>query len=58
MVRPTRPSTILLLIYDYAFANSLGGEYGAATALSLMLAVVLGILSAIYFRLTRSWSTS
>jgi multiple sugar transport system permease protein len=50
--------TILLLIYDYAFANSLGGEYGLATALSIMLAVALGILSAIYFRLTRSWSRS
>jgi multiple sugar transport system permease protein len=50
--------TILLLIYDYAFANSLGGEYGSATALSIMLAVVLGILSAVYFRLTRSWSRS
>ena len=32
--------TILLLIYHYAFQNSLGGDYGAATALSLMLAVV------------------
>ncbi|HWO61999.1 MAG TPA: sugar ABC transporter permease, partial [Umezawaea sp.] len=51
-------TTVLLLIYDYAFANSLGGDYGSATALSLMLAVVLGILSAIYFRLTRSWSAS
>jgi multiple sugar transport system permease protein len=51
-------TTILLLIYDYAFANSLGGEYGMATALSIMLAVVLGLLSALYFRLTRSWSTS
>ena len=50
-------TTILLLIYNYAFANSLGGDYGAATALSLMLAAVLGILSAIYFRLTRSWSS-
>ena len=49
-------TTILLLIYDYAFANSLGGDYGAATALSLMLAVVLAVFSAIYFRLTRSWS--
>jgi multiple sugar transport system permease protein len=51
-------TTILLQIYDYAFANSLGGEYGMATALSIMLAVVLGLLSAVYFRLTRSWSTS
>jgi multiple sugar transport system permease protein len=51
-------TTILLLIYDYAFANSLGGEYGMATALSIMLAVVLGLLSAVYFRMTRSWSKS
>ena len=51
-------TTILLLIYNYAFANSLGGDYGSATALSLMLAVVLGVLSAVYFRLTRSWSAS
>lgn len=49
--------TILLLIYDYAFANSLGGNYGMATALSVMLAVFLAALSAVYFRLTRSWSS-
>ena len=34
--------TILLLIYRYAFQNSLGGDYGEATALSLMLAIFLG----------------
>lgn len=50
--------TILLLIYNYAFASSLGGDYGAATALSLMLAVFLAIFSAVYFRMTKSWSTS
>lgn len=48
--------TVLLLIYRYAFQNSLGGDYGAATALSLMLAGFLAILSLVYFRLTRSWS--
>lgn len=48
--------TILLLIYRYAFQNSLGGDYGAATALSIMLAGFLAILSFVYFRLTRSWS--
>jgi multiple sugar transport system permease protein len=37
--------TILLLIYNYAFANSLGGDYGTATALSLMLAVFLALFS-------------
>lgn len=50
-------TTILLMIYNYAFANSVGGNYGAATALSLMLAIVLGILSAIYFRVTNRWSS-
>ncbi|MDQ1737015.1 MAG: multiple sugar transport system permease protein [Pseudonocardiales bacterium] len=50
--------TILLLIYDYAFGQSLGGDYGAATALSVMLAVVLAVLSAGYFRLTRKWASS
>jgi multiple sugar transport system permease protein len=50
--------TVLLLVYRYAFGQSLGGDYGAATALSLMLAVVLAVLSVVYFRLTRSWSTS
>jgi multiple sugar transport system permease protein len=48
--------TVLLMIYNYAFGQSLGGDYGAATALSVMLAIVLGILSAAYFRLTRAWS--
>ncbi|MFD4638325.1 carbohydrate ABC transporter permease [Lentzea sp. NPDC058436] len=50
--------TILLLIYDYAFASSLGGDYGAATALSIMLAAVLAVLSAVYLRVTKSWSAS
>nr|WP_211658989.1 sugar ABC transporter permease [Phytoactinopolyspora halophila] len=48
-------TTILLQIYNYAFRF---GDYGAATALSLVLAVFLAIMSAIYFRATRSWSTS
>jgi multiple sugar transport system permease protein len=50
--------TVMLLIYRYAFGTSLGGKYGEATALSLMLAVVLAVLSVIYFRLTRRWSTT
>ncbi|KQR54935.1 ABC transporter permease [Leifsonia sp. Leaf336] len=49
-------TTILLLIYQYAFTNSLGGAYGEATALSLMLAVFLAVLSIVYFRLTARWS--
>lgn len=49
-------TTILLLIYNYAFQNSLGGDYGSATALSVLLAVFLAVLSLVYFRLTRSWS--
>ena len=49
--------TVLLLIYDYAFGNSLGGDYGMATALSLMLAGFLALFSLVYLRATRSWST-
>jgi multiple sugar transport system permease protein len=49
--------TVLLLIFNYAFGNSLGGDYGAATALSLVLALFLALLSLIYLRATRSWST-
>jgi len=48
--------TVLLQIYNYAFGNSLGGDYGKATALSLMLAGFLTIFSLIYLRVTRSWS--
>jgi multiple sugar transport system permease protein len=50
--------TVLLLIYHYAFQNSLGGEYGMAAALSVLLAAFLGAFTAGYFWLTRSWSTS
>ncbi|HEY3139658.1 MAG TPA: sugar ABC transporter permease [Acidimicrobiales bacterium] len=48
-------TTILLQIYNYAFRF---GNYGAATALSVLLALFLAVLSAVYFRVTRSWSTT
>lgn len=47
--------TVLLLVYHYAFIND---NYGAATALSCMLAVVLAVFSAIYQIATRRWSTN
>lgn len=50
--------TILLLIYRKAFGQNLGAEFGEATALSLLLAVFLALMSLLYFRLTRSWSTT
>ena len=50
-----RTVTILMLIYRYAFIY---GDYGTATALSLMLALFLGMVSAVYLRATRRWSTS
>ena len=34
----------------------LGGDYGAATALSLMLAGFLAVFSLVYLRATRAWS--
>jgi multiple sugar transport system permease protein len=48
--------TVLLLIYNYAFGNSLGASYGEAAALSLMLVAFLALFSLIYLRATRSWS--
>jgi multiple sugar transport system permease protein len=48
--------TVLLLIFHYAFQNSLGGDYGMAAALSVMLAAFLALFTAVYFWLTRSWS--
>ncbi len=45
--------TLLLLIYRYAFINV---DYGAATALSVMLAVLLAVVSAVYQLVTRRWS--
>ncbi|CAN5618175.1 sugar ABC transporter permease [soil metagenome] len=50
--------TILMLIYRYAFQNSLGGNYGEATALSVMLAIVLALLSFLYFKVTERWSSN
>lgn len=47
--------TVLLLVYHYAFIND---DYGAATALSCMLAVVLAVFSAFYQIATRRWSTN
>lgn len=46
--------TLLMLIYRYAF---IAGDYGKATALSLLLALFLGIVSAVYHAATRKWST-
>ncbi|EDY45729.1 carbohydrate ABC transporter permease [Streptomyces sp. SPB074] len=45
--------TVLLLIYRYAFVD---GDYGAASALSLLLAAALSLMSAVYLRATRRWS--
>jgi multiple sugar transport system permease protein len=50
--------TVLLLVYQYAFGNSLGVGFGQAAALSLMLAVFLALFAVVFMRLTRSWSTA
>ena len=47
--------TILMLIYRYAFIRA---DYGMATALSLLLALALMVISALYLWATRRWSTS
>lgn len=45
--------TVMMLIYRYAFVS---GDYGRATALSLLLAAALAVLSAVYLWATRRWS--
>jgi multiple sugar transport system permease protein len=50
--------TVLLLVYQYAFGNSVGVGFGQAAALSLMIAVFLAVFSVVFMRLTRSWSTT
>lgn len=46
--------TVMLLIYRYAFTG--GGDFGAATALSVILALILGVFSLLYYFVTRRWS--
>jgi multiple sugar transport system permease protein len=48
--------SILQLIFRYAFQNSIGVDYGKATALSLLLALFLALFSFVYFRITKAWS--
>jgi multiple sugar transport system permease protein len=50
--------TVLLLVYQYAFGNSVGVGFGPAAALSLMLAAFLAVFALVFMRATRSWSTS
>ncbi|WP_329366470.1 sugar ABC transporter permease [Streptomyces sp. NBC_00669] len=47
--------TVLLLIFRYAFQD---GAYGQAAALSFLMVLALGLLSAVYLRATRGWSKS
>jgi multiple sugar transport system permease protein len=49
--------TILLLVYQTAFGTGGSGDYGGAAALSVMLVAFLAVLSGVYFRATRSWSS-
>jgi multiple sugar transport system permease protein len=50
--------TVLLLVYQYAFGNSVGVGFGEAAALSLMLAAFLAVFALVFMRATRSWSTT
>lgn len=47
--------TILMLIFRYAFVI---GDYGKATALSLILALLLTALSLVYLSATKKWGRS
>ncbi len=50
-----RTVTLLMLVYRYAFVS---GDYGRATALSVLLAAGLSALSGLYLWATRRWSDS
>ncbi len=47
--------TVLMLIYRYAFEQS---DYGSATALSVLLALLLAVVSAVYALVTRKAASS
>ncbi|MFI6335301.1 carbohydrate ABC transporter permease [Streptomyces sp. NPDC050535] len=51
----TRDFTPIMAIYDWAFAQ---GEFNYAAALSVILAVVVGTASALFYRLTNKAPTS
>ncbi|MEV7422381.1 MULTISPECIES: carbohydrate ABC transporter permease [unclassified Streptomyces] len=51
----TRDFTPIMAIYDWAFAQ---GDFNYAAALSIILALVVGIASAIFYRLTNKAPTS
>lgn len=46
--------TVLMLIFRYAFVDA---NYGAAAALSVILAIGLAVISAVYQIVTRRWSS-
>ena len=45
--------TVLMLVYQYAFVS---GDFGAATALSVLLALALAVVSAVFMLSTRKWA--
>ncbi|RDG34636.1 carbohydrate ABC transporter permease [Streptomyces corynorhini] len=51
----TRDFTPIMAIYDWAFAQ---GDFNYAAALSIILALVVGIASALFYRLTNKAPTS
>ncbi|MFJ8001089.1 carbohydrate ABC transporter permease [Streptomyces sp. NPDC096310] len=51
----TRDFTPIMAIYDWAFAQ---GDFNYAAALSIILALVVGVASAVFYRLTNKAPTS
>jgi len=51
----TRDFTPIMAVYDWAFAQ---GDFNYAAALSIVLAVVVGITSAVFYKLTNKAPTS
>jgi multiple sugar transport system permease protein len=50
----SNPDTITVLVLVYRYAFTVNNDFGLAAAMSVLLFVVLGVISATYLRLTRN----
>lgn len=48
--------TLMMMVYKYAFGSTGMADFGGAAALSVLVAVFLGAMSVVYFRVTKKWS--
>jgi multiple sugar transport system permease protein len=49
----TNPDTITVMVLIYRYAFTINHDFGMAAAMSVLLAVILGVFTAVYLRVTR-----